>query len=101
QIPRLADMEDMSVVTDALGESKGYHLLKAYDDLINLGIKCWQYHFEFLNIAMAANVVFIDFVQKMFPSIPLQRITQMVAGIDVILFRSDEELKNLAKKALK
>ena len=27
KIPRLADMEDMSVVTDAIGESKGYHLL--------------------------------------------------------------------------
>lgn len=100
EIPHLPELEDLSVVTEAVGESKGYQLLKAYDDLINLGIKCWQYHFEFLNIAMAANVVFIDFVQKMFPSIPLQRITQMVAGIDVILFRSDEELKKLAKQAL-
>ena len=41
KIPRLADMEEMSVVTEVLGESQGYHLLKNYDDLINLGIKCW------------------------------------------------------------
>lgn len=51
-IPRLPDLEDLSVVTDGVGESKGFHLLKAYDELINLGIQCWQYHFEFLNLAM-------------------------------------------------
>jgi pyruvate, water dikinase len=100
QIPRLAEMEDISVVMDAVGESKGYHLLKNYDDLINLGIKCWQYHFEFLNLGYAAYVFFLDFVQKQFPSIPAQRVTQMIAGIDVIMYRPDEELKGLARKAI-
>jgi pyruvate,water dikinase len=100
RIPRLPDLEDLSVVTDAVGESEGYHLIKAYDDLINLGIKCWQYHFEFLNLGYAAYVFFLDFVQKQFPSIPLQRVTQMISGIDVIMFRSDDELKKLAKKAI-
>ncbi|MEZ5617713.1 MAG: hypothetical protein R3E40_05485 [Rhodocyclaceae bacterium] len=93
-------MEDISVVMDALGESKGYHLLKNYDDLINLGIKCWQYHFEFLNLGYAAYVFFLDFVPKLFPSIPAQRVTQMISGIDVIMYRPDEELKGLAKKAV-
>ncbi len=100
QIPHLPELEELSVVTDAVGESKGYHLIKAYDDLINLGIKCWQYHFEFLNLGYAAYVFFLDFVQKQFPSIPQQRVTQMISGIDVIMFRSDDELKKLAKKAI-
>lgn len=100
QIPRLPDLEDISVVTDSTGESEGYHLIKAYDDLINLGIKCWQYHFEFLNLGYAAYVFFMDFMQKQFPSIPLQRVTQMISGIDVIMYRPDEELKTLAKKAI-
>jgi len=100
QISRLPDMEDKSVVFDALGESKGFHLLKSYDDLINLGIKCWQYHFEFLNLGYAAYVFFLDFVQKLFPSIPAQRVTQMISGIDVIMYQPDEELKKLAKKAI-
>lgn len=99
-IPRLPELEEMSVVTEALGESKGYHLIKAYDDLINLGIRCWQYHFEFLNLGYAAYVFFLDFAQKLFPSIPLQRVTQMISGIDVIMYQSDEELKKLAKKAI-
>jgi len=100
EIPKLADMEDIKVVTDAIGESKGFHLLKNYDDLINLGIKCWQYHFEFLNLGYAAYVFFLDFVQKLFPSIPAQRVTQMISGIDVIMYQPDEELKKLAKKAI-
>jgi pyruvate,water dikinase len=101
RIPKLPDMEDLSVVTDAVGESEGYHLLKNYDDLINLGIKCWQYHFEFLNLGYAAYVFFLDFVQKLFPSMPSQRVTQMISGVDVIMYQPDEELKKLAKLAVK
>ncbi|MBK6401347.1 MAG: PEP-utilizing enzyme, mobile region [Rhodocyclaceae bacterium] len=100
EIPRLPEVEDLSIVTDGVGESRGYHLIKNYDDLINLGIKCWQYHFEFLNLGYAAYVFFMDFAQKLFPSIPLQRVTQMISGIDVIMYRPDDELKGLAKKAI-
>jgi len=100
RIPTLPEMEDLSVVTDAVGESRGYHLLKNYDDLINLGLKCWQYHFEFLNLGYAAYVFFLDFVQKLFPSMPSQRVTQMISGIDVIMYQPDEELKKLAKLAI-
>ncbi|MEW6532657.1 MAG: PEP-utilizing enzyme [Thermodesulfobacteriota bacterium] len=100
EIPALPEMEDASVVTEGVGISTGYKLLNAYDKLIDLGIKCWQYHFEFLNLGYAAYVVFVDFCQKAFPDIPLQRITQMVGGIDVIIYRPDEELKKLAKMAV-
>ncbi len=100
KIPTLPEMEALSVVTDAVGESQGYHLLKNYDDLINLGLKCWQYHFEFLNLGYAAYVFFLDFVQKLFPSMPTQRVTQMISGIDVIMYRPDEELKRLANLAI-
>jgi len=100
QIPELPEMEDESVVTEGLGISTGYKLLKAYDELIDLGILAWQYHFEFLNLGYAAYVVFVDFCQKAFPDIPLQKITQMVGGIDVIIYQPDEELKKLARLAL-
>ena len=93
-------MEDESVVTEGIGVSTGYKLLKAYDELIDLGILAWQYHFEFLNLGYAAYVVFVDFCQKAFPDIPLQKITQMVGGIDVIIYQPDEELKKLAKLAI-
>jgi pyruvate,water dikinase len=100
KIPTLPEMEDESVVTGGLGVSTGYKLLKSYDELIDLGILAWQYHFEFLNLGYAAYVVFVDFCQKAFPDIPLQKITQMVGGIDVIIYQPDEELKKLARLAL-
>jgi pyruvate,water dikinase len=99
-IPTLPEMEEESVVTEGIGVSTGYRLLNAYDRLIDLGILCWQYHFEFLNLGYAAYVVFVDFCQKAFPDIPLQKITQMVGGIDVIIYRPDEELKKLAKLSI-
>jgi len=100
EINPLPDMEELSVVTEGVGTSSGYTLLKTYDKLIDLGILCWQYHFEFLNLGYAAYVTFVDFCTKAFPDIPLQRITQMVGGIDVIMYRPDEELKKLAKLAI-
>ncbi len=98
-IPELPEMEDVSVVFDAVGKSTGYELLVAYDRLIQLGILAWQYHFEFLNLGYAAYVTLLDFCQKAFPGIPLQRVTQMVSGIDVIMYQPDEELKGLARLA--
>jgi pyruvate,water dikinase len=100
EVKPLAAMEDLSVVTKGLGTSRGYHLLRTYDKLIDLGILCWQYHFEFLNLGYAAYVTFVDFCTKAFPDIPLQRVTQMVGGINVIMYQPDEELKKLARLAI-
>ena len=100
KVEPLPELEDISVVTEGLGTSKGYALLKSYDSIIDLGILCWQYHFEFLNLGYAAYVNFLDICQKAFPGIPLQRVTQMVGGIDVIMYRSDDELKKLARVAV-
>ena len=100
EIKRLPDLEDLSIVTEGIGESSGYQLLKDYDTIIDLGIRCWQYHFEFLNLGYAAYVTFMGHCQKLWPDVPLQRVTQMISGIDVIMYQPDEELKNLARKAV-
>ncbi len=100
EILPLPDLEDISIVTEGIGESSGYQLLKNYDVVIDLGIRCWQYHFEFLNLGYAAYVTFMGHCQKLWPDIPLQRVTQMISGIDVIMYRPDEELRNLARMAV-
>ena len=96
----LPDMEDESVVFEHKGISSGYLLLKKYDDLIDMGFKIWQYHFEQLNLGYAAYVTFINTANQIFPDIPIHTLTKMVSGIDVVMYRPDEELIKLAKLAL-
>ena len=57
----------------------------------------WQYHFEFLNLGYIAYLDFFGFCKEAFPGIPDQAIAKMVQGVDMELFRPDDELKNLAK----
>lgn len=100
EINDLPEMEDISIVHDGVGLSSGYHLVTKYDHLINLGLKAWQYHFEFLNLGYAAYVTFADICRKAFPGIEDSTITKMISGIDVILFEPDRKLKELAREAI-
>ena len=96
----LPEMEEMSVITEGLGIGSGYKLLKKYDDLIDLGLLCWQYHFEFLNLAYAVQVTFMQTCDQIFPGIPMANVVKMSAGFEAILFRPDAELIRLAKLAI-
>ena len=96
----LPEMEDISVIRDGVGKGSGYELLRKYDELINLGLLCWQHHFEFLNLAYAAQVTFFNTADQIFPGIPISTLVKMSAGIEAILFRPDAELIRLAKLAL-
>ncbi|MCX8022349.1 MAG: PEP-utilizing enzyme [Syntrophorhabdaceae bacterium] len=96
----LPEMEDISIIKDGVGKGSGYEMLKRYDDLLNLGLLCWQYHFEFLNLSYAAQVTFFNTADQIFPGIPISTLVKMSAGIEAILFRPDAELINLAKLAI-
>jgi pyruvate,water dikinase len=60
----------------------------------------WQHHFEFLLLGYGAYLTFAEFCREALPDIPDQHISQMVAGVDVDLFRADEELRRLARLAI-
>ena len=75
-------------------------LLTTYHRLVDLTLKLWHYHFEFLNLGYAAYLDFFGCCKQLFPSIPDQAIAKMVAGIQVDLFQPDEELKKLAQLAV-
>ncbi len=96
----LPEREDMSVLTQGLGSGSGMHLMHAYNRLLDLTLKTWNYHFEFLNLGYAAYLDFFGFCKGLWPSIPDQAIAKMVAGIHVDLFQPDEELKKLATLAV-
>lgn len=96
----LPEMEELSVITDGLGIGSGYKMLGEYNRFLDLVMRAWNYHFEFLNLGYAAYLDFFGFCKEAFPSIPDLGIAKMVAGVEVDLFRPNEELKVLAQKAV-
>ncbi|MFF3731218.1 PEP-utilizing enzyme [Streptomyces sp. NPDC002476] len=76
-------------------------LMENYDRLIALLYRNWQYHFEFLNLGYLAYLDFFGFCKEAFPGIPDQAIAKMVQGVDMELFRPDDELKRLATEAVR
>ena len=98
---KLPEVVPLDWVTEGRGLDNTYALMETYDRAIQLLYKTWQYHFEFLNLGYAAYLDFFGFLKGQFPSIPDQAIAKMVQGVDVDLFRPDDELKKLAKLAVK
>lgn len=97
EVRSLPEMEAVSVVLEGKGVSSGYELLEAYNRVIESLFKIWQYHFEMLNLGYFAYLTFLDFCREAFPGIPDQSVAKMVAGIDVLLFRPDDEIRALAR----
>ena len=100
QVPKLPEYEPDEV---AFGDDRNtafYELLHAYGRVLRLCDLMWQHHFEFLLLGYGAYATFADFCKGQLPDIPDQHIAQMVAGIDVLLFRPDAELRRLAQLAL-
>ena len=100
EVPHLPEYESDEV---AFGEDRNtsfYELLDAYGRVLRLGDLMWQHHFEFLLLGYGAYATFVEFCKGHLPDIPDQHIAQMVAGIDVLLFRPDAELGRLARLAV-
>jgi pyruvate, water dikinase len=95
--PAIVPMED---IRSGKGMDGSEALLDNYDRLIQLAYQNWQYHFEFLNLGFIAYLDFFNFCKQVFPNIPDQSIAIMVQGVDMELFRPDDELKDLAALAV-
>jgi pyruvate,water dikinase len=74
-------------------------LMEAFNDVVNIMYRGWQYHFNYLNLSYLAYLMFVDVAQKVFPGISLSAIGKMVAGAEVSMFRPEEELCRLARLA--
>ncbi len=96
----LPEMEELEVITSGSAIGSGGKLMSEYNRFRDLIMHAWQYHFEFLNLGYAAYLDFFGFCKEAFPSIPDLGIAKMVAGVEVDLFRPNEELKVLAQKAI-
>jgi pyruvate, water dikinase len=100
RVPDLPEYEPDEV---AFGDDRNtafYEVLDAYGRALRMHDLMWQHHFEFLLLGYGAYGTFVEFCKSNLPDIPDQHIAQMVAGIDVLLFRPDAELRRLARRAI-
>ena len=98
---KLPEMVDIEVITSGAGIDPTAKMMADYDRLIQLAYKNWEHHFEFLNLGYVAYLDFFGFCKESFPGIPDLAIAKMVMGVDSVLFRPDDELKDLAELAVK
>jgi len=98
--PPLGDLDPIEVVTEGRGRSTSWDVIANYHQLIDDFFLVWQYHFEFLNLGYGGYIVFFQFCKQAFPEIAEQSIARMVAGVDVLAFRPDDELRKLAQLAI-
>lgn len=100
EVPTLPEFDDAEVVTQARGVAQNHYVRENYHRCIDLFSKMWHHHTEFLMLGYGAYVVFFEFCKQAFPQIPDQLVARMVAGIDVVMYRPDDELKRLAALAV-
>lgn len=99
QFKPLPNIEDEDIVFSHVGASSGHGLIEQFNRMILIMYETFQWHFELLNIGYAAYLTFFNFCREAFPQISEQAISLMVGGMNIDIYRPDDELKRLAKKA--
>src|SRR5258708_18950151 len=100
RVPELPELDDADVVMKSTGVAQNHYVRENYHRCLDLYSKMWHHHTEFLMLGYGAYVVFFEFCKKAFPEIGDQMVARMVAGIDVIMYRPDDELRRLARLAV-
>ena len=100
KVPDLPKYDDEAMVKEGRGIAQNYYVMESYQRAIQGYFKMWQYHMEMLLLGYGAYSTFFEFCKKAFPEITDQTISRMVAGVDVLMFRPDDELKKLARLAV-
>ena len=96
----LPDLEPLEHVHAGRGIASNHYILETYQKTLEGYFRMWHYHFEFLLLGYGAYLTFFDFCKKAFPEITDQTVARMVAGIEADIFRPDDELRRLAKRAI-
>jgi pyruvate, water dikinase len=98
--PELPDLEPLEHVRAGRGIASNHYLLDVYFKTLEGYFRMWHHHFEFLLLGYGAYLTFFAFCKKAFPEISDQTVARMVAGIEAEIFRPDEELRRLARRAV-
>lgn len=98
--PSLPNYEPLATFKEGNAVAASHSLLDIYQKQIEGYHRMWHHHFEFLLLGYGAYMTFFDFCKKAFPEISDQAISRMVAGMEAEIFRPDEEVKRLARRAV-
>jgi pyruvate,water dikinase len=98
--PELPEFEPLEHVHAGRGVASNHYLLDIYQKSLEGYFRMWHHHFEFLLLGYGAYMTFFAFCKKAFPEITDQTIARMVAGFEAEIFRPDDELKRLARRAV-
>lgn len=98
--PALPEFEPLEHVRAGRGIAANHYLLETYQRTLEGYFRMWHHHFEFLLLGYGAYLAFFAFCKKAFPEIPDQTVARMVAGMEAEIFRPDEELRRLARRAV-
>jgi pyruvate,water dikinase len=96
----LPEFEPLEHVRAGRGIASNHYLLEIYQKTLEGYFRMWHHHFEFLLLGYGAYLTFFAFCKKAFPEISDQTVARMVAGIDAEIFRPDEEVRRLARRAV-
>jgi pyruvate,water dikinase len=96
----LPDREPAETVLRARGTTTAFDLLTTYSRYLENMHEMAYYHFEMLNLSYGAYLTFLEFCKSHFPAITDDLVARMTAGIDVLLYRPDAELRRLAARAV-
>ncbi|MDQ2052822.1 PEP-utilizing enzyme [Natronolimnohabitans sp. A-GB9] len=98
---KLPDYVSEDVITEAKGQStQTLQVIQNYNRLTELALEGWQRHFEFLYLAYLAYMQFTETSRDLFPDISDDAIGKMVSAVEADVFRPDQELDKLARKAV-
>src|SRR5258708_6130240 len=98
--PELPEFEPLAHVHAGRGVASNHYLLDTYQKTLEGYFRMWHHHFEFLLLGYGAYLTFFGFCKQAFPEITDQTIARMVAGMEAEVFRPDDELRRLARRAL-
>ncbi len=96
----IPEFEPLEHVHAGRGIASNHYLLDTFQKTLEGYYRMWQHHFEFLLLGYGAYLTFFDFCKKAFPEISDQTVARMVAGMEAEIFRPDDELRRLAKRAI-
>ena len=99
-VPDLPDIEPIETTLTGKGVCANHALVDTYRKQLEGYFRMWHHHFEFLLLGYGAYLTFFDFCKRAFPEISDQTISRMVAGMEAEIFRPDEEVKRLARRAV-